>query len=268
MTITQGCRPLALAFGERSTWLAPGSCKHVAKGGDVHQAEGTSADPGAASPAGGPVLAVRDSGRHGPAGLTAGDRKQTPLPNGPGLSPSAGCHAPHPQSGGHSFQVPDPISQDVTSIRLALGVDTWVEQPAKEPPHPRLSLICTGGPLWARPLTWNHLAWRRAASDWRHFSELRTSPGSGGGISVPSRREGHMGQAPLSLLPLPGPRGRALRFPGLFAFIQKTHGSAHWPVLWDAARTTDILSTKIPSPLGSALSRGKSSTLVTRCHQR
>lgn len=77
-----------------------------------------------------------------------------------------------------------------------------------------------------------------------------------------------MGQAPLSLLPLPGPRGRALRSLGLFAFIQKTHGSARWPFLRDAARTTDILSTKIPSPLGSAFSGGESSTLVTRCHQR
>lgn len=50
MTITQGCRPLALAFGERSTWLAPGS---RGQGGDVHRAEGTRADPAAASPAGG-----------------------------------------------------------------------------------------------------------------------------------------------------------------------------------------------------------------------
>lgn len=99
MTITQGCRPLALAFGERSIWLAPGSYKHVAKRGDVHGAKGTRADPGAASPARGPVLAVeavRDSGRRGPAGFTAGDRKQTPLPNGPGLSPSTGRRGPPP----------------------------------------------------------------------------------------------------------------------------------------------------------------------------
>lgn len=96
MTITQGCRPLALAFGERSTWLAPGSCKHVAKGGmctgprEQGLIQGQRAQPG--------VEAVRDSGRHGPAGLTVGDRKQTPFPNGPRLSPSAGrCGPPPPE---------------------------------------------------------------------------------------------------------------------------------------------------------------------------
>ena len=57
------------------------------------------------------------------------------------------------------------------------------------------------------PLTWNHLAWRRAASACRHFSGLSTSPGSGGGTSVPSGREGQVGRPPLPLLPPPGPSG-------------------------------------------------------------
>lgn len=59
----------------------------------------------------------------------------------------------------------------------------------------------------SRPLTWNHLAWRRAASDWRHFSGLKMSPGSGGGSSVPPRRKGCVVRRALPLPSLPGPCG-------------------------------------------------------------
>lgn len=76
-------------------------------------------------------------------------------------------------------------------------------------------------PSPARPLTWNHLAWRTAANAWRLFSGLRTSPGSGGSTCIPSRRKGRVGTAPF---PPPPPASLGGAAPVL--------GSLEGPGLW------------------------------------
>lgn len=109
------------------------------------------------------------------------------------------------------------------------------------------------------PLTWNHLAWRRAVSDWRHFSGLKMSPGSGAGTSIPFRRKGQVGKAPPSYsIPSLGHTGAMpLSSLGLILFILWTSlylsGRPVVPpglsFLWDTAETREIISVKILSPL-------------------
>lgn len=120
MTITQGCRPLALAFGGRSTWEAPGSSEHVAGVGQgaMHGAKGAGlsrgSEPGWRSHAGSGGI---EGLQWDQASLLGCGRQleADSTPKWPSLSPSASQWG---QSGGHPFQAPNPIGQEVTSIMM------------------------------------------------------------------------------------------------------------------------------------------------------
>lgn len=100
----------------------------------------------------------------------------------------------------------------------------------------------------ALPLTWNHFAWWRAASDWRHFL-AQDVPWSGKGTSIPSRRNGREGEVPFPTLLLPWAAWAVpLNSLGLILFIQKT------PFLPDRlssgpCRNRETISVKTLSPL-------------------
>lgn len=136
MTITQGCRPLALAFGGRSTWEAPGSSEHMAGVGRgaivgakrARLSQGS--EPGRRSHAGSGGIeglqcdqaSLLGCGRQPEADST---------PKWPSLRPSANQQG---QSGGHPFQAPNPIGQEVTSIMMGSAGQGHIATPPMSAP--------------------------------------------------------------------------------------------------------------------------------------